>query len=262
MLKFSVPNCNTQLRHIFYVHNCFHERNVLWVTVATYQALFKVSNWMCAEIVRNWTYRWTVTEGWIWIRRFYWFPYIQEYEGVTFTNVVLIRIHISNNSTETFENFFSEGSGKVYITAAFFEKLHKFLYLRKLLRSTWVVDIIFCIEESHLYKKIRKWNFFLFLHWYFLLLLLCIRLLFYNNGIYISINVRILSNIRSNVRISWCDRNEEIFSKVFFSSLLFIDTSFIWPVCIYRYLRFLKVNWFQFSTFIFSVIKKRLVKKF
>lgn len=102
MLKFSVPNCNTQLRHIFYVHNCFHERNVLWVTVATHQALFKVSNWMCAEIVRNWTYRWTVTEGWIWIRRFYWFPYIQEYEGVTSTNVVLIRIHISNNSTETF----------------------------------------------------------------------------------------------------------------------------------------------------------------
>lgn len=61
---------------------------------------------------------------------------MQEYEGVTSTNVVLIRIHISNNSTETFESFFSEGSGKVYITAAFFKKLHKFLYLRKLLRST------------------------------------------------------------------------------------------------------------------------------
>lgn len=161
MLKFSVPNCNIQLRHIFYVHNCSHEQNVLWVTVTTHQALFKVSNWICAEIVRNWTCRWTVTEGWIWIRRFYLFPYMEEYEGVTSTNVtnVLIRIHISNNSTEKCESFFFEGSGKVYITAAFFKKLHKFLYLWKLLRSRWVVGIIFCIEENHLSKKIRNWNF-------------------------------------------------------------------------------------------------------
>lgn len=42
MLKFSVPNCNIQLRHIFYVHNCSHEQNVLWVTVTTHQALFNL----------------------------------------------------------------------------------------------------------------------------------------------------------------------------------------------------------------------------
>lgn len=156
MLKSSVPNCNTQLRHIFYVHNCFHGQNILWVTVATHQALFKVSNWMCAEIVTNWTYRWTVTERRIWIRRFYLFPYIQEYEGVTSTNVILIRIHISDNSTETFESFSSEGNGKAYITVAFFKKLHKFLYLRKLFRSRWVVGIRFCIGENHLYKEIRN----------------------------------------------------------------------------------------------------------
>lgn len=156
MLKSSVPNCNTQSRHIFYVHNCFHGQNILWVTVATHQALFKVSNWLCAEIVTNWTYRWTVTERRIWIRRFYLFPYIQEYEGVTSTNVILIRIHISDNSTETFESFSSEGNGKAYITVAFFKKLHKFLYLRKLFRSRWVVGIRFCIGENYLYKEIRN----------------------------------------------------------------------------------------------------------